>query len=282
MAQVLKGAPVAAALTESLRAETAALRERGIAPCLAIVRIGERESDAAYVRGAMKRCETVGIAVKMCALRADASQEEVVAALRALGAAEEVHGILLLRPLPPGMDDAAVRAALPPEKDVEGVTDGAMALLYAGRREGFAPCTAEACLALLRHYGIPMAGKHAVVIGRSLVVGRPAAHLLLGENATVTVCHSKSEGLAEICRTADILIAAAGREGLIGREHLRAGQTVLDVGIHVHEDGSMCGDVRFDEAAGIVDAITPVPGGVGAVTSAILASHVVRAVARRS
>lgn len=277
MAELLKGLPAAKALTESLRQESDALRARGVTPTLAIVRVGERDDDLAYERGARKRCEQCGIAVRQIALSADVSRETLLTELAALNADAGVHGVLPLRPLP---FDAAACAAIVPEKDVDGVTGASMAALYAGADAGFAPCTAEACIALLKHYNIPLAGKRAVVVGRSLVIGKPVAMLLLRENATVTVAHSKTESLSEVCRTADVLIVAAGRAGLIGAEHVRAGQTVVDVGIHAAPDGSLCGDARFAEVEPIVEAVTPVPGGVGPLTTAILCKHVIEAASR--
>lgn len=282
MAVLLRGAETANALTEELRQETASLKARGISPCLAIVRVGEREDDLAYERGAVKRCEKIGIEVRSVVFPRDVAQGTLVEKLRRLSADGAVHGILLFRPLPEQLDDRAVREAILPSKDVDGITDVSMAAVYAGTKQGFAPCTAAACLEILRHDRIALAGKRAVVIGRSLVIGKPVSLLLLAENATVTVCHSKSRNLQELCREADILIVAAGRAGMVGAECVRPGQIVLDVGIHVDASGRLCGDVRFDEVEPIVEAITPVPGGVGAVTSTVLASHVVDAAERSS
>lgn len=280
MAELLKGGPVVKALTESLRAEAESLARRGAPPCLAIVRVGERPDDLAYERAAEKRCEQTGVVPLRVALPAEVSQKSLIDSILRLNADDAIHGILLFRPLPAGLDDAAVCAAVAPEKDVDGVTLSSMAAVYAGRGEGFPPCTAEACLTLLRHYRVPLSGKRALVLGRSLVIGKPAALLLLSQNATVTIAHSRTENLPALCREADVLIAAAGRAGFLGAEHLRPGQTVLDVGIHETPEGGLCGDVRFDEAAAVVDAITPVPGGVGAVTSTLLCAHVVESAKR--
>lgn len=276
MAELLKGAPAAKALTEALRAESDALRARGIAPTLAIVRVGERDADLSYERGALKRCEQCGVAAQQIVLPSDASQEALLAELALLNADPDVHGILLFRPLPEGLDDAAVCAAIAPEKDVDGVTVASMASVYANAGAGFAPCTAEACVELLRHYGVPIDGRRAVVVGRSFVIGKPVSMLLLRENATVTVAHTHTKGLSALCREADILIVAAGKMGLIGAEHVRPNQVVIDVGIHGAPDGSLHGDVRFDEVEPIVGAVTPVPGGVGAMTTALLCKHVIR------
>ncbi len=191
-----------------------------------------------------------------------------------------IHGALIFRPLPKHLDDEAVRQALLPEKDVDGITDGSLLGVFAGVPKGFPPCTAQACMEILEQAGIDPKGKEAVVVGRSLVVGRPAAMLLLQRNATVTICHTRTQDMEGVCRRAQILIVAAGRAGVIGADHVSAGQTVIDVGIHVGEDGKLRGDVDFQAAEPIVEAITPVPGGVGAVTTAVLASHVVEAASR--
>ena len=276
MAEIMKGAPAAAALTEELTRRAEALRQKGVAPCLAIVRLGARDDDLAYERGAMKRCAAIGIAVRQVVLPEDADTASVLSAIRDINEDDTVHGCLIMRPLPRGVDEAAVCAALTPRKDVDGITPGAMAAVYEGR--GGAPCTAEACLTLLRHYGVALDGKRAVVVGRSAVIGRPAAMLLLRENATVTICHSHTADLPAIVREADIVIAALGKAEALGGDCFRAGQTVVDVGIHYSEaKGRMVGDVDFDAAAPIVDTITPVPGGVGAVTTAVLCRHVIEA-----
>ena len=291
MAMLLKGAEVAKALTEGLHAKTEELKKNGVEPCLAILRVGAREDDLAYERGALKRCEKVGVAVRQVVLPEDVTQEVLMENIHALNADEKVHGVLMFRPLPKHLDDEAARAALDPKKDMDGITDGSLAAVYAGTdgsmtavyagtKGGYPPCTAAACVALLKHYNIPIKGKRVVVIGRSLVIGKPVSLLLLAEHATVTICHSRSENLPAICREADILVVAAGKAGMVGAESVRAGQIVLDVGIHVGADGNLCGDTRFAEVEPVVEAITPVPGGVGTVTSTILASHVVEAAER--
>ncbi len=277
MGILLKGASAAAALTEEALKRAQRLRERGITPTLAILRVGEREDDLAYERGATKRCAQAGVAVQSFALPQDTAQAVLLALIERLNADAAVHGVLIMRPLPAQIDDTAVCRALIPEKDVDGITEGSMAGVYSGRSTGFAPCTAQACVALLRHNGIALAGRRAVVVGRSLVIGKPAAMLLLAEHMTVTICHTRTQDLPEICREADVLIVAAGKAGVLGAESVRPGQVVLDVGIHVDPQGRLCGDVRTGEIEGIVQAVTPVPGGVGAVTTSILALHVITA-----
>ena len=281
MAELLKGAPVAAAIGERTAAEAARLRESGVVPTLAIVRVGERLDDISYEKGAMKRCASVGVAARSVVLPADISQESLLGTLHELNLDKTVHGILLFRPLPPPLDNEAARRAIAPEKDVDGVTDGSLAGVFTGSGEGFPPCTAQAVTEILDFYGIPVSGRRAVVAGRSLVVGKPAAMLLMQKGATVTICHSKTAEMPSVTRSGDILICAVGRKGFFGAEHIGRGQTVIDVGIHYNEEtGKLCGDVRFDEAEPVVGAITPVPGGVGAVTTAVLVSHVTEAALR--
>ena len=277
MAKLLRGADTARALTERLKGEAAALSARGIVPTLAILRVGEREDDLSYERGAMKRCGQVGIAVRRFLLPSGVTQEKLLETVDSINADPEIDGCLIFRPLPGHLDDGQVRARLLPTKDVDGITDGSMSAVYSGSGQGFSPCTAQACVEILKNSGISLSGKRVTVVGRSIVIGRPAAMLLLAEHATVTICHTRTKNLPAVCREAEILIAAAGKAGVIGRESAAPGQIVLDVGIHMGEDGRLCGDVRFDEVEPVVEAITPVPGGVGAVTTSVLAGHVIEA-----
>ncbi len=281
MAMLLKGAPAAAALNERSAAAAAALKEKGIVPTLAILRVGARDGDLSYERGAMKRCEQIGAAVKNVVLPADVEADVFFAALESLNRDAGVHGILMLRPLPKHLDGEKARRMLAPEKDVDGCTDGSLAGVFTNTPLGFPPCTAQAAMEILKYYEIPLSGKRAAVIGRSLVVGRPAAMMLMHENATVTVCHTRTADVPAVTREADIVIAASGQPESVGAEFLREGQTVIDVGISWNEaKQKLCGDVRFEEAEPLVEAITPVPGGVGAVTTSVLVSHVVEAAAR--
>ena len=277
MAMLLKGADAARALTEQLREQAKELKKNGTEPCLAILRVGAREDDLSYERGALKRCEKVGITVRQVVLPEDAGQQELMDNIRSLNEDERVHGVLMFRPLPKHLDDEAARRALDPRKDMDGITDGSLAGVFTNTALGYPPCTAQACLEILKFYGIPLSGRRAVVVGRSLVVGKPAAMMLDRENATVTLCNSRTQNLPEVCKQADIVVVAMGKAGAVGAEHLREGQVVVDVGIHVNEEGKLCGDVRFGEAEPLVEAITPVPGGVGTVTTSVLVSHVVEA-----
>ena len=277
MAMILKGAPVVAAMNEANAARCEALKAKGITPTLAVVRVGEREDDLSYERGVMTRCGKVGVAVKQYLLPADATQEQLLDVIREINANKSIHGCLLFRPLPKQFDDRTIRAALAPEKDIDGITDSSLAGVFTNTAIGYPPCTAQACLEILKYYNIPLSGKRAVVVGRSLVVGKPAAMMLDRENATVTLCNSRTQNLPALCKEADIVVVAMGKMGFISSDCLREGQVVVDVGIHVNEEGKLCGDVRFAKAEPVVDAITPVPGGVGTVTTSVLVSHVVDA-----
>ncbi len=280
MATIWKGSDVSAAIDARAKEAADKLKRRGVQPTLAIVRVGESGDDVAYERGAVKRAESVDVRVVKYVLSQQVAERDLIRRVRGLSRSRGVHGILLLRPLPDGIDDARVFSAIAPEKDVDGVTAGSLAGVFAQTGLGFPPCTAEACMEILDYYGVDPAGKRAVVVGRSLVVGRPLSMLLLGRNATVTLCHTKTADLAAVTRGADILIAAAGKPGLICGEHVSPGQVVLDVGINFTADGKLAGDVRFDEVMPVVAAVTPVPGGVGTVTTSVLIWHVVTAAMR--
>ena len=277
MATILKGAPVVAAMNEKNAALCEQLKAKGVAPTLAVVRVGEREDDLSYERGVMTRCGKVGVEVKQFLLPAGASQDDLLKVIAEVNADDAIHGCLLFHPLPKQFDDRTVRAALAPEKDIDGITDGSLAGVFTNSAIGYPPCTAQACLEILKYYQVPLSGKRAVVVGRSLVVGKPAAMMLDRENATVTLCNSRTQNLPALCQEADVVVVAMGKQGAIGGEHLRAGQVVVDVGIHVNGEGKLCGDVRFDEAEPLVEAVTPVPGSVGTVTTSVLVGHVVEA-----
>ncbi|MCR4668399.1 MAG: bifunctional 5,10-methylenetetrahydrofolate dehydrogenase/5,10-methenyltetrahydrofolate cyclohydrolase [Clostridia bacterium] len=281
MAEIYKGAPVAEALTEKMIADVEVLKAKGITPTLAIFRVGERPDDLSYERGAMKRAEKAGVAVKNVVLPADVCQTDFDAALTALNDDPEVHGILMFRPLPAQLDNEKARMMLAPEKDIDGMTDGSLAGVFTNTKTGFPPCTAQAAMEILHHYGVEIKGKKAAVIGRSLVIGRPVAMMLMHENATVVNCHTKTVDVPSITREADILIAAAGQLRSVGPEYVNPEQVVIDVGINWDaEKNGIAGDVDFDAVEPLVKAITPVPGGVGSVTTCVLISHVIEAAKR--
>lgn len=282
MAQILKGKEVADALSEVVCAQVTALKEKGIQPTLAIVRAGENPSDISYEKGALKRAEKTGVQVRQYIYEESISQEKFLAEIEAMNQDPAIHGVLIFRPLPDQIDDEAVRAALLPEKDVDGITEGSLAGVFTGTHRGYAPCTARACIELLNHYDIDLTGKKTAVLGRSLVIGKPVAMMAMEKNATVTVCHSRTgrEQMEAICRESDVLIAAMGRAAMVDAGFIKDGQIVLDVGINVNEEGKLCGDVNFDSAEPQAGAITPVPGGIGAVTTAVLMLQTVEAAAK--
>ena len=281
MAKQLLGKEVTAALNEKIKANVAALKEKGINPTLGIIRVGENGSDISYERGATKRCETLGVACEKILLPEDVSQEELLATIDKVNKDDSIHGVLLFRPLPKHLDQSVIENALDPAKDVDCMTDGSMSGVFTGKQVGFPPCTPQACMEILDHYGIDCTGKKAVVIGRSLVVGKPAAMMLIKKNATVTVCHTKTVDMPSVAKEADIIIVAAGRAGVVGADYVKPGQTIIDVGINVNAEGKLCGDVDYAAVEPIVDAITPVPGGVGSVTTSVLVGHVVEAAMRK-
>lgn len=281
MAELLKGAPVADALAEKMQRRIETLKAHAVTPTLAILRVGERPDDVAYEKGAMKKCDRTGVAVRQVILPADVEKGTFYEALESLNRDPEVHGILMLRPLPEGLDNERARKTLDPSKDVDGCTDGSLAGVFTDTILGYPPCTAQAAMEILHYYGIDCRGKRAVVIGRSLVIGRPVAMMLMHRNATVTVCHTKTIDTPAIAREADILIACSGQMESIGRDYFNDHQIVIDVGIGWNEKkGKLCGDVIAEEADQIVRGYTPVPGGVGTVTNTVLVSHVVEAALR--
>ena len=289
MAKRLLGKEVNEALVASLQARTAALREKGVVPTLGIIRLGENPSDLSYEKGATKRAEEVGVAVKNYILPETATKEEVLAVIDQVNADDSVHGVLMFRPLPKHLkaDQDEICNRLAPKKDVDSMTHMSNAGVFEGQNLGFAPCTPAACMEILDYYGIDCKGKNAVVIGRSLVVGKPAAMMLMAKNATVTICHTKTVNTAEICRNADIIVSAAGVLNSLTKDYVRPGQVVIDVSMNWNPEkitakgkGGMSGDCVFEEVEPIVDAITPVPGGVGAVTTSVLMKHVVEAAER--
>lgn len=271
MANTLTGTPAAAAIYVQVREHAAAL---DAPPCLAAVSVGAQPDDRAYLRSIAQAAAGCGVAVRPVPLPADCAPKALTDTLRALSTDGAVHGVLLLRPLPEALRAQEILDTLDARKDVDGMTTRSLGALMTGAA-GFAPCTAEACMELLRAHGIDPAGRRVTIVGRSLVIGRPAALLLTRADATVTLCHRKTPDLAARCREADILLAAAGAPGLIMRDFVRPGQIVLDAGATALPDGTLRGDVAPDAAA--IAVCTPVPGGIGSVTTALLLRHTVQA-----
>ena len=287
MAKQLLGKEVTAALNAKLQAQVAELKGKGVSPKLGILRVGENPSDLSYEKGAVARAELIGVEVEKFVLPEDVSKEELIAKIEELNANDSIHGVLMFRPLPKHLkaDQNEICNKLDPAKDVDCMTDLSNAGVFEDRADlGFPPCTPKACMEILDYYGIDCKGKNAVVIGRSLVVGKPAAMMLMAKNATITVCHTRTVNTAEICKNADIIVSAAGVLNSLTKDFVREGQIVIDVSMNWNPEkitskgkGGMSGDAIFEEVEPIVEAITPVPGGVGAVTTSVLMKHVVEA-----
>ena len=280
-AAIIDGKILAAQVKDKAARAVEALRRQGVHPCLAVLLVGEDPASQVYVRGKESDCAACGILSRVDRLPAETTQAELLARLAALAADTSVHGILVQLPLPRHIDPAAVIAAIPPEKDVDGFTPVNTGNLLTGG-DCFVPCTPAGCLYMIRSTGLDLDGKQAVVVGRSNIVGKPAAILLLQQNATVTVCHSHTRDLAAICRRADVLVAAVGKAGFITGDMVKPGAVVIDVGINRGADGKLHGDVDFAGASAVAGAITPVPGGVGLMTRAMLMWNTVQAAARHA
>ena len=281
MAKILKGKEVADALTARMQQDVEELKAQGVTPTLCIFRVGERPDDLAYERGATKRAQAAGVKVKNLILPGDVPQDVFDRELNRVNKDDTIHGILFFMPLPRHLDTERARQMLNPAKDVDGCTDLSLAGVFTNTKTGFPPCTAQAAMEILHHFDIPVSGKKAAVIGRSLVIGRPVGMMLMHENATVVNCHTRTVDVPSITREADILIAAAGRLHSVTRDFTNPDQVVIDVGINWDEEkGGISGDVAFEDVEPHVQAITPVPGGVGSVTSSVLIGHVIEAAKR--
>lgn len=277
MAELLRGKEVSDAMKAGLRARAAKLSAKGVMPCLNIIRVGERPDDLAYERSALKKLESIGAKAIVSAFPVDVTHDVFAGGFKKINDDKDVHGILLFRPLPGRIREHDIIAVMDPAKDVDGMCATNIAKAFSGDEGGFAPCTPTAVVELLKYYHVPLKGAKVTLVGRSLVVGRPLAMLLLKEDATVTICHTRTSGLEAECRAADILIAAAGSAKMIGADHVKKGAVVIDVGISLDKNGLLCGDVDFEQVEPLASKITPVPGGVGSVTASILAEHTLKA-----
>lgn len=280
MSNLLKGSVVASAITDDLIKRCEALKQNGIIPTLAMLKLGDDEADASYERNAEKRCEKVGIAVKHFNLAKTASKSEVLGLIKQINEDDSIHALLMFRPIYDKELENEVSKLLDPKKDVDSMTPSSLSSVFLGRGEGFAPCTAQACIEILDYYGVDLTGKNVTVIGRSPVVGKPLSMMLQNRNSTVTMCHTKTKELSEISKNAEILVVAAGHPATVKADMVNNNQIIVDVGINV-VDGNLCGDVDFEAVSELVHAITPVPGGVGAVTTSVLAKHVIEACERQ-
>lgn len=275
--QIIKGKPVADKISEELIKEVDLLVKEGINPKLTIVRVGARSDDLSYERGALKRCQNIGITTEVLELAEDITQEEYIDVLKRVNDDKNVNGILCFRPLPKHLNEEVIKYVIAPEKDVDCFSPINSAKVMEGDKSGFPPCTPTAVVEILKHYNVDLKGSKVTVLGRSMVVGKPVSMLLLSEHATVTMCHSKTKNLSSVAAEADVLIAAIGRAKMVDESFVKDGAVVIDVGINVDEEGNLCGDVDTNAVLNKVSMITPVPAGVGSVTTSILAKHVVKA-----
>ncbi len=276
-AKIIDGKTIAKELRAELKTEVEELKEtHGVTPGLAVVLVGDDPASHVYVRNKHRACERAGIATKDVRLEDDASHEEVIKVVRELNEDPDVHGILVQLPLPDQIDEDEILNTIDPKKDVDGFHPFNMGLLLSGQ-PSFVACTPKGVMHMIETMGIDLTGKEAVIVGRSNIVGKPQALLLLYEHCTVTICHSRTKDLAEHCRNADVLVAAVGRAHMITGDMIKPGATVIDVGINRLDDGSLAGDVEFDSAVEVAGAITPVPGGVGPMTIAMLLRNTVDA-----
>lgn len=277
--EILKGLPVANAINEKLMEQVKSIE--GPLPHLAIIRVGERPDDCSYERGAVKKMDKVGVRCTTYTFDADIDNDTFQAEFDKINENPDIDGILMLRPLPKQLDEKQIENKIDPRKDLDGISPLNLAKVYAGDESGYAPCTAEAVIEMLDYAGIDIKGNRVTVVGRSLVIGKPVSMLLMKRNATVTVCHTKTVDMAGTCKNAEILVAAAGSARMIKKEYVADGAVVIDVGINVDDEGNLCGDVDFDAISDIAAAATPVPGGVGSVTTSVLAKHLVKAAMAR-
>lgn len=281
MAQIISGKELAARIKQRVSDQVEEMKAGGVSPCLAVVLVGDDPASAVYVRGKESDCRECDIESRMLRLPADTTQDQLLEQLQQLAEDKSVHGILVQLPLPAQIDEQAVIAAIPPEKDVDGFSPVNVGRMMIGE-ECFLPCTPAGCIEMLKSTGVPITGKQAVVLGRSNIVGKPAAMLLLRENATVTICHSKTEDLAAVCAGADILVAAIGKPKFVTGDMIKPGAVVIDVGINRDGNGKLCGDVDFAAAEAKASFITPVPGGVGLMTRAMLMVNTILAARRQT
>ena len=280
MAQIIDGKQISAQIKEELREEAAAYKARGIEAALAVIQVGEDPASSIYVRNKKKACAYVGVRSESYELPRETTQEALLALIEELNGRSDIQGILVQLPLPSHIDEDAVIRAIAPEKDVDGFHPESVGRMCIGE-QGDLPCTPAGIIQLLKRSGVSIEGKECVVVGRSNIVGKPMALLMLRENATVTITHSRTKDLREVCRRADILIVAIGKPRFITKEYVKEGAVVIDVGIHRDENNKMCGDVDFADVEPVAGAITPVPGGVGPMTIAMLMNNCLEAIRNR-
>jgi len=277
MPTLMKGKEIAEALSLDIKADVEFLLSKGVAPTLAAIRVGDKADAVSYERATMKWLSKLNIGCNAFTYPEDISKNDFLEEIAKINHMKDIHGMLLFRPIPKAIDNGEAEYTIACEKDIDGMNPMNFGKICGSDESGYAPCTAKAVMEILKFHSIDLAGKRAVVLGRSMVIGRPVSMMLLHESATVTICHSRTKNLAALCREADVLVAAIGKAGFVGADFVKEGAVVVDVGINVTEEGKVVGDVDFDKVAPLCSYITPVPGGVGSVTNAVLARHIVKA-----
>ena len=273
----LEGKPVVQSLRDDIKQRVQKLSDKNIIPTIQIIRVGEREDDISYEKGILKNCEMLGIKSQVVPLPMDITMTELMKVIEESNEDKDIHGIMLFRPLPAQLDPDILSKAISPAKDIDSMSPVNLEKVFEGKSDSFAPCTPKAVIELLKYYKIPLNGANVVVAGRSLVVGKPLTMLLLDENATVTVCHSRTKDMPSITAKADIVVAAIGKAKFMSEEFFRPESIVVDVGINDAGDGKICGDVDYDRVIDKVKALNPAVGGIGTITTTILLSHVIMA-----
>jgi methylenetetrahydrofolate dehydrogenase (NADP+)/methenyltetrahydrofolate cyclohydrolase len=274
---LMKGTDVVNSLINQMTHDITELKDKEIIPGLAIVRLGSNPDDISYERNVIKKCEKLGVNWKVYNLEESTSNDDLKNELTKINGDIRINGILVFRPLPKQIDESLIKSILNPAKDIDCLTSVNVAKVFEGDESGYYPCTAESIMEILDFYNINLEGKKVVIVGRSMVVGKPLAMMMLKRNATITICHSKTHNLKEVCKNAEIIVAALGKAKFITNDYISPGSTVIDVGINVDSSGNLCGDVDFDNVQKIASYITPVPGGVGTVTSSVLIKNVIKA-----
>lgn len=277
MSEILKGKPVADSISSDVKTEAEQLTLKGIAPKLATIRVGEKPEDISYEQSAIKRMDICGIKTDVCVLDKNITTQELLNVLHQKNNDNSIHGILMFQPLPSHIDSSVIKNAINQQKDVDCINPLSSAKMYLEDKKAFVPATPGAVMEILNYYQIPLEGKNVAVLGRSMVVGKPLSMMLLNKNATVTICHSRTKNIAHICKRADIIISCIGKAGFVTNDFVNENSVVIDVGINMNNENKICGDVDFNEVANIARAITPVPGGVGGVTTSVLARNIIKA-----
>ncbi|MDD4570668.1 MAG: bifunctional 5,10-methylenetetrahydrofolate dehydrogenase/5,10-methenyltetrahydrofolate cyclohydrolase [Tepidanaerobacteraceae bacterium] len=273
----LTGKPVVEHLRANIKTRIAKLKDRNIVPTIRIIRVGNKEDDVFYERSILKNCLLLGIEGRVKELPKNVSMEELISTIEDTNDDDNIHGIMMFRPLPGHLNQKEILEKITPKKDIDGMTPMNLEKIFEGDDTGFSPCTPKAVIEMLKHYDIPLQGTNVVVAGRSLVVGKPLVMLLLNENATVTICHSKTKNMNSITSNADIVVAAIGKAKFMNEKYFTGSSIVIDVGVNDDGNGKICGDVDYDNTFGRVKALTPPTGGIGTITTTILLEQAVKA-----